>query len=82
MHCRITFSSFAFGRAFGKRPARNCSRTKLIKDKNIFCSSSVFGQPDMYLIEVMPVRIYSSPPADAKLNVVGSVIEIYEISMS
>jgi hypothetical protein len=41
------------------------------KAENIFYCSSMFGQPDMKLMVVLSMRLYSSPPADAKLPVGG-----------
>jgi hypothetical protein len=39
--------SFAFGRAFGKRRAWNCSRLKILKLKIYFVAHPMFGQPDI-----------------------------------
>jgi hypothetical protein len=46
--------------------------SKITKAENMFYSSSVLRQPDMQLIVVQKMRIYSSPPLTQNLAVVGS----------
>ena len=65
--------SFAFGRAFGKRQPE-LQPTEVTKVENILCCIYVFVKPDMQLMVVLLMRIYSSPPADAKLTVAAGKI--------